>query len=233
MADVAAASDLGVAIPTCPGWTMRDLVRHTGGVHRWATGIVAGRRTRAWDADLPEIVGAWPDDRELVDWFRRGHHALVAVLEAAPDDVEWFTFLRGHSPLAMWARRQAHETAVHRVDAESPAGVFTPVSATFAADGIDELLAAFMTRGNRGLPIEEPRTLLVETTDTNDVWHVLIEPDRMHTSAAPAPADCTISGAAADLYLLLWNRSDAGAIDVGGDADVLTFWRNHVRVRWT
>ena len=24
-------------VPSCPEWTVRDLVRHLGGVHRWAT----------------------------------------------------------------------------------------------------------------------------------------------------------------------------------------------------
>lgn len=29
-------ADLEAAVPTCPGWTVRDLVRHQGEVHRWA-----------------------------------------------------------------------------------------------------------------------------------------------------------------------------------------------------
>ena len=45
MAAAAAVADAGAAVPTCPGWTVRDLIRHTGGVHRWATGFVADGRT--------------------------------------------------------------------------------------------------------------------------------------------------------------------------------------------
>ena len=53
---MAAATDVvdaDAAVPTCPEWRVRDLVRHMGGVHRWATGYVAdapygdlGRRPR-------------------------------------------------------------------------------------------------------------------------------------------------------------------------------------------
>ena len=47
MASVASAADLSAAVPTCPGWTVTRLVRHTGIVHRWATQIVATRAARA------------------------------------------------------------------------------------------------------------------------------------------------------------------------------------------
>src|SRR4051812_11569501 len=36
----AAASDLDADVPPCPQWTVRDVVVHTGGVHRWAASIV-------------------------------------------------------------------------------------------------------------------------------------------------------------------------------------------------
>ena len=57
-------------MPTCPDWTVRDLVRHMGGVHRWATGFVADRQHRALTASTwTEVVGAWPADAELADWL--------------------------------------------------------------------------------------------------------------------------------------------------------------------
>ncbi len=128
MADAAANAAPDAHVPTCPEWVVRDLVRHLGGVHRWATGYVAGPRTEQWDVNLDEVVGTWPDDAELVDWFREGCESLAGALEAAPPDLECWTFLRAPSPLAMWARRQAHETAIHRVDAELAAGVaLTPL----------------------------------------------------------------------------------------------------------
>ncbi len=110
-------------IPTCPDWRMRDLVHHIGMVHRWATTHVAERRTEDFDAD--EVVGPYPDDAHLVSWFREGHQRLLRALRSAPDDLACWTFLPAPSPRAFWARRQAHETAIHRVDAESPGGTIT------------------------------------------------------------------------------------------------------------
>ena len=68
------ATDPAAAVPTCPEWTVRDLVRHLGGVHRWATGHVAGGRTEVWAVGLDEVVGAWPDDAALAGWLRRRVH---------------------------------------------------------------------------------------------------------------------------------------------------------------
>ena len=67
-------------------------------------------------------MGSWPPDAELAAGSRQGCAALADALAAAPADLECWTFLRAPSPLAMWARRQAHETAIHRVDAELAAG---------------------------------------------------------------------------------------------------------------
>ena len=152
----------GAAVPTCPEWVVRDLVRHLGGVHRWATGYVADARTEVWPVGLDEVVGTWPDDADLAGWLLEGCEALAAALAAAPADLQCWTFLRAPSPLAMWARRQAHETAVHRVDAELAAGgPPAPFAAPFAADGVDELLSCFVPRRSTGLRAETPATLAV------------------------------------------------------------------------
>src|SRR5258706_12045265 len=116
MADAAERNGLDAAVPTCPDWTVRDLVRHTGGVHRWAAAHVAGARVEPI-ATMEEVVGDWPADEELVTWFRDGHTALVETLLAADPTLDCYTFLPAPSPVAFWARRQAHETAIHRADA--------------------------------------------------------------------------------------------------------------------
>ncbi len=93
---------------------------------------------------------AWPaGDESLLDWFREGHAALVDALSRAPDDLSCWTFLAAPSPRAFWARRQAHETAIHRADAQSPTASMTPSDTDLAADGVDELLFRFMARPRR------------------------------------------------------------------------------------
>ncbi|MCZ4120542.1 maleylpyruvate isomerase family mycothiol-dependent enzyme [Streptomyces sp. H39-S7] len=225
LADAAEQAGLDAPVPPCPDWRVRDLVQHTGIVHRWATGfIVEGRKEPA------PIEGQVPDDDALLDWYREAHARLVAALTAAPADLRCWHFLTAPSSLEFWARRQAHETAVHRVDAEAALGAGpSPVPTAFAADGVDELLAGFHTRSRSRVRSELPRTLRVRAADapagTGD-WlvHLSQEAPRVE-SGAPGTADCTVSGPAADLYLALWNRGPYDGLDVSGDAELLELWR--------
>lgn len=122
LADAAQRAGLAAAVPACPGWTVRDLLRHTTYVHRWATGFVVGGLTSPGaGASEEEILGQGPADAELPGWFRDGHAALVRALDAADPGLNCWAFLPAPSPLAFWARRQAHETAIHRADAEQAA----------------------------------------------------------------------------------------------------------------
>jgi uncharacterized protein (TIGR03083 family) len=240
MAAAAASAGLEAKVPSCPDWVVRDLLHHQGGVHRWATGIVARPRTEPWDVDLDEVVGSWPPDDELLAWFKEGHAALVAALSQADADLACWTFLRAPSPLAMWSRRQAHETAVHRVDAELAAGGRrTRLSESFAADGIDELLSCFITRPGGPLVADPPRSLRVRCTDTAGDWPVTIGTDRVETTVGPAGtagtagADCEVVGRASDLYLALWSRQPAAGLGVEGDRLVLELLLDKVHVRWS
>lgn len=244
MAKAAEQAGFDAEIPTCPGWRMRDLLRHTGGVHRWAAAHVREARSRpVEEGDLEKFTGGWPPDAELAGWFRSGAAALAAVLEEAPDDLECWAFLPAPSPRAFWARRQAHETAMHRVDAESALGGDTvPVEAEFAADGLDELLLGFAARPGGGVVTPAERTLLLEATDLRARWLVRLtagggEGGRGDVVVSKEPgeagaAECVVRGAAAELYPLMWNRRAPEGLDLGGDAGVLALWREQVRIRW-
>jgi uncharacterized protein (TIGR03083 family) len=235
LAVAADAAGPDAKVPTCPDWVVRDLVRHQGGVHRWAASYVRDARMEYVDEELEDLVGGWPPDDELIAWFREGHRDLVEVLRTAPPDVQCFTFLDAPSPLAMWARRQAHETAIHRVDAESAQGVpFTRHDPTLASDGVDELLQRFVTRPKTRYRLDPARTIEVRATDTGAVWSVEVGPERIVTTSAPADSpDLAVSGAAPDLYLWLWNRVDTEALTVAGDQALLADWREQVQVRWS
>jgi uncharacterized protein (TIGR03083 family) len=227
----AATGDLDTPIPTTPGWRMRDLVRHMGDVHRWARAHVEGRTTPIGRQELPEIAGPLPEDAALLDWFRDGHRRLVEALETAEPDRQAWTFLPAPTPIAFWARRQAHETGIHRADAESPSGRITPFDARFAVDGIEELLFGFLGRPG-GEPIDPPKSLSLRATDAGGQWLVRLE-DGVQASRDDGPADCSVRGTASDLHLLLWNRRGADGLEVEGDRSVLDFWRNAVQITWS
>ncbi len=123
LADAAEAAGLQAAVPGCPGWQVRDLVRHQAYVHDWAARHVRDRSPELIDDGITEsdILARGPADADLVAAYRDGHAALVAALRDADPDLECATFMPAPSPLAFWARRQAHETAIHRYDAQSAA----------------------------------------------------------------------------------------------------------------
>ncbi|MFC5665784.1 maleylpyruvate isomerase family mycothiol-dependent enzyme [Kitasatospora misakiensis] len=235
LADAAARTDLATPVPTCPEWLLRDLVRHTGQVHRWAAAHVRdGLRAPMDEAGRQAAWGPEPDDAELVDWFRAGHTALVDTLAAAPADLDCWTFMPAPSPLAFWARRQAHETAVHRFDADAAAGAEGPATdPELALDGIDELLRGFMSPDRARVRGERPRTVQISPTDGPGRWLLTIGPDPLSVELTEAPADLTLAGPAHDLYLLLWNRLPTGTGQVArtGDAALLDLWRETALVR--
>ena len=233
-ATAAERCDFDAPIPTCPEWAMRDLVQHLGGIHLWAAGHVGKTIPESWDADLVELAGgSWPSDEDLVDWYLSTNANLVRVLESAPPDLECFTFLPAPSPVAMWARRQASEIAIHRFDAESASGVTTGFDPLLAADCLDELLCGFAPlRGGR-LKVTREQTLHVHAQDTGDDWHLSIGPEVITTSRRSGPADLTLTGTAADLYLVLWNRAEDSRIAFSGDSELLNVWHRDFLIRWT
>ncbi|MEV7441710.1 maleylpyruvate isomerase family mycothiol-dependent enzyme [Streptomyces sp. NPDC091204] len=225
LADVAEQAGTDAPVPTCPGWRVTDLLRHTGSVHRWAAGYVAERRLEPVGfPDAPELV-----DGELLAWFREGHADLVRTLTEAPADVQCWTFLptAPPSPLAFWARRQAHETTVHRMDAEAARGVaFSAVEPEFAEDGVDELLTGFHARPRSRVRTPEPRVVRVRAVDTGAVWtvHLSPEPARTVLGDTGEAADCELTGEAAWLYAALWNRLPLAGPGVTGDVALARLW---------
>ncbi|MET9322307.1 maleylpyruvate isomerase family mycothiol-dependent enzyme [Streptomyces sp. NPDC003038] len=224
LADLAEQAGTDVPVPTCPEWRVGDLLRHTGAVHRWAAGTVGDALLEPLPfPEGPELAGA-----ELIAWFREGHGELVRTLSEAPADLQCWTFLptAPPSPLAFWARRQAHETTVHRMDAEAALGVaFSPVEAEFAEDGVDELLTGFHARPRSRVRTPEPRVLRVRAADTGAVWTVYLSQEPARTVRGDAdPADCELTGEAAWLYAALWNRLPLAGPGVTGDQALARLW---------
>ncbi|MBV9581103.1 MAG: maleylpyruvate isomerase family mycothiol-dependent enzyme [Chloroflexi bacterium] len=231
--EVAAAGDLNTPVPTCPGWELRDLVRHIGGIHRWARQIITTPYTRPLVGDLEVIAGGWPADADLVGWAKSGHDRIVETLEQASPDVAVWSFWPSPSPLAFWARRMAHETAMHRADAEATLiGQIEPYPVDFALDGLEEMLYGFASRRHSRLQSDPPKTFHLHTTDGAGEWVATIGPEGTRVTSGHAKADCAVAGPASDLFLLVWNRRDTSGLQVFGDTSVLDLWRTRMLVRW-
>lgn len=235
LADHLSVAGPGRPVPTCPDWTMRDLVLHVGEVHRWAMHHVRGGPEASPTIPPPEPPAA----TELGTWLVRGADELTDVLAAAPQDLQALVFLRSAtSPLAFWARRQAHETLVHAVDGLSarlgriPTAKEADIPVATAIDGLDELLTGFVTRSRSQLRAQVPHRVVVAPTDAEVAWTITLSPEPPVTERSATPADdaTLITGSAASLYLGLWNRGDEVAVT--GEPELLGIWRDKVRVMW-
>jgi len=220
------------AVPTCPGWTVRDLVAHQGTVHRWAAATIRGI-----SLDTPAVEADGLAAHDQLDWLDLGARDLLQALVDAPEDLGGEFFLHDAPPPRLaWARRQCHETTIHAVDAmaaslgRAPAAASTWIRPSLAADGVDELLTGFLPRPRTKMRLPSSTVVAVESTDTGDAWTLHLGPDPVVTARGSiADADATLRGTAAALYLGLWNRGDE--IDASG-AEVLGPWRELFQVVW-
>jgi len=204
-------------------------------VHRWAAANISGGD--------PDAVPNQSTIRETVEdietYYAEGLVGLVAALRGAPEDLKAMTFLNdAPAPRQFWARRQAHETAMHGVDAQAaalgrlPTAAETSITPAFAEDGLDELLRGFFTRGKSKLFEGNEYTVLVAPDDSERRWLLHIA-ERMTVASGDATddADATLSGSPIELYLALWNRGDA--VRATGRPEVLAAWRRTQRVTWS
>jgi uncharacterized protein (TIGR03083 family) len=219
LADSVAVAELDTPVPSCPAWTMEDLGAHIGLVQRWAAAVVgAGAKERPSFGEPPSVTSA----RELSEWCREGTAAVVDALTRVDPDAAVWTF-SGDGRARFWFRRQAHEAAVHRWDAQNAVATAAPVEARLAADGVDEWLALLASRRGGGAAAEgeAESTLHLHCTDVDGEWlvrrsHAGLDIERVH-----AKGDVAARGAASDLNLYLWGRIPADSLEVFGDLALL------------
>ena len=206
-----AAADLTAPVGSCPGWQVRDLVEHLGGVHRWTTEIVrSGERSPFPDTS--------PGD-DLRRWFDAGADVLVRTLSAADPSRACWTMAPPHE-VAFWSRRQAHEAMIHRWDLANAIGAPADLDPALAVDGIDEVVTMFFPRQialEREVPLTDAVALVDPTADRR--W--VLEGDGTATNHDSADVAATVTGDAVQLLLLVWQRVDVAdsPVHVEGDVD--------------
>lgn len=209
-------------VPTCPDWTVADLVVHIGGVWGWAARIVASGE-RAERPDPPSDRS----DASLLAWARGEAGTLLSTLGAADPDAACWTF-GPPSTARFWFRRQALETVLHAWDVEHALGGPGAIDPEVAADGVDEQLSVIVPRALRRSPGDwAGQTVHLHRTDGDGEWVVRLGPGgEVVTERAHAKADLALRGSAEALWLWSANREslDALGIEQFGDAGVAALW---------
>jgi uncharacterized protein (TIGR03083 family) len=201
---------LDASVAACPGWDLVALSGHIGTTWRWATQILNERLTSPGTYDPPTTLAP----HEAVGWLQEGLVPLLDAVRSCPPDTPVWGFGPQPRVAAFWARRQAMETVVHRVDAELAIVRPARIEARIAANGVGEFIEVMLPRLYYKSP-PPPGQFVVTATDTGDTWAL----------GDPAGEAGTLSGPAEDLLLELWQRGHSDAVVGGGNLDVLAAWR--------
>ncbi len=170
-ADHVARTNSRAAVPTCPGWTVLDLVTHLGNVHSWAATVLETSKPASQLDDRPSSA----KPKRLAQWYLGKAEDLYSVLRDTPPDRECWNFAFGVGVAQFWLRRQTHETLVHGVDLARAADVPERLPAELAGDGVDEALNVFLHRmHSRGHPAELSGPVVLKAADTGQCW--VVEP---------------------------------------------------------
>ncbi|WP_069765437.1 maleylpyruvate isomerase family mycothiol-dependent enzyme [Streptomyces sp. LUP47B] len=228
-------ADLSLTVPTCPEWSLEQLVRHTGGALRWVELMV---RTRAGE-EVPEDrvpSGEGPEDAGALDaWLAETGQMLVAALREAGRDARVWSWA-GIPTSGFWARRMAHELTVHRADAALAAGQPYEVAPEIAADAIDEWLQ-IVEFAQRTIPDDESRELRgsgrsihLHATDgtprLNAEWVIEFTEDVIVWRRGHEKATVALRGPLTAVMLAFYRRLplDSPELEVLGERELLEFW---------
>jgi uncharacterized protein (TIGR03083 family) len=220
LADAARRAESDARVPSCPDWNVAKLVKHTGTAHRWSAGVVRTREPLApkqIDLELPAEPSGLPD------WLEQSAAKLVATLRDTDPNAECWTWTDART-VGFWSRRMAHETAVHRWDAQGAVGSPEPFDGELAVDGIDEHLQNLQSIIGAEVIAGDGQTLHLHCTDRDGEWFLRRTPDGLEVTREHAKGDVAIRGAASDLLLVVVGRTPAEPPVVFGERSDQEAW---------
>ena len=225
-AAIAAASEnLAAQVPSCPGWDAHRLIGHLGRVYCSVREHVVRRASEVVPAEeIPNL----PAGEAVLAWCEEALSNVASALEGIEaDEAVWSWAGYPYQNGAFYHRRMAHETLIHRWDAEAAVGEPQPLDDDLAADNIDELLQVVLpfTISNWKRPIPEG-TLHLHRIGGEGEWTAVPDGDRIAVSLEHAKGDAAVRGSAADLALFIWERR---GID---DLDIEVFGSREVAEQW-
>jgi uncharacterized protein (TIGR03083 family) len=205
--DTAATADPDARVPSCPEWSVRDLVLHLVQVHYFWALVVENAIT-----DLEEFGKLThpepPDDYgELVALGREMAARLTDALASADPSTKVWSWADADD-VAFVTRHQVQEAAIHRWDLENAVGAASPIEAEIAEDSIDEFLRISLPSRDEWKPPAD--SIHVHCADTGSDW--FIEPSG-NIEARGGSADVTLSATASDLLLAFYRRIELDEVD--------------------
>jgi uncharacterized protein (TIGR03083 family) len=220
---------LASPVPSCPDWTIEDLVRHLGCTYRWVAEHVSRGTTS--HPGQPDRADA-PTGAVVLSWWDEHYAKLLKLLDWLDPALPAWNWAPQTKKAEFWHRRIAHETAVHRWDAQMAVGLSEPIEAKLAADGVTEVLDTWLPAGKRRGPLDRHGVIALRATDLSEAWNVrlrgegvaLLDTDTLlddhhHNEHAVA------CGTASDLLLALYGRVPFELLDTAGDERLLSALR--------
>ncbi|MBB5938332.1 maleylpyruvate isomerase family mycothiol-dependent enzyme [Streptomyces zagrosensis] len=214
-------------VPSCPNWSMADLVVHLGGVHRFVIRVIEDRLAEPPDAatllrELPADHEGWPlpGDAQphrgpvpvsMVDHYADGAARLERLFREVHVSEPVWTWSDDRT-VGFWLRIQAIEAAVHRWDAENALGAARPVDAELAVDAVHHSLTVMAPARRAWTPdvaTGSGERYRFRQTDGAAEWTVCFDGDTVRYEEVAGPCDVELAGTASDLMLFLWQRLPA------------------------
>ncbi|WP_018584345.1 maleylpyruvate isomerase family mycothiol-dependent enzyme [Salinispora arenicola] len=211
---------------SCPGWTVTDLTRHLAGVYRWVHGNVST------DAVTPpprrsEPVEPGPGETVLQLW-QQAYDELMVCFDALDPEAPAWNWAPQPKKAGFWPRRIAHETAVHRWDAQLAIGAGDPIETKLAADGISEVLDTCLPAGRRPVHSQWHGVVHLSASDAGQEWFLRLRGEGVALLDTATILDdhdhharVQVVGTASDLLLALWGRISFDTLTVAGERDLL------------
>jgi uncharacterized protein (TIGR03083 family) len=222
-----AGAALTEEVPPCPGWTLRDLVAHLGGVYRLQRDRVVRGVTTTPARARPQP----PEGADLLSWWDEAFAELVHTLETIDPEMPAWNWTVQPQKAIFWHRRMAHETAIHRWDAQVAVGLPEPVEQKLAVDGIDEVLDSWLPAGQRKGPTDRRGVVRLEATDADNRWAVRVRGEGITLLDidswfdAEPDAQAAAIGSASDLLLALYGRVPLNVLEIQGDPQLVAALR--------
>lgn len=205
-------------VPTCENWSLEGLVLHVADVYTFVTEVLTTRAT-----ERPERPGV--PDGDPVAVFEAALDDVINALKDLDAETPVWNWTENQPHLAgFWARRMAHESSVHRFDAQAAHGVVQPIDAELAEDGIDELIDVVAPRVYVRDQLAGPAGTVTLASSDNGDWNLQLESSSISRIDPPKEPDVTVHGTTSALLLALYGRVPWTSLETAGDLDLLSAW---------